>query len=72
MTMFDARTNLAKQVTDEVQNYFKEKVFETIIPRNVTLSEAPSHGLPINQYDSSSPGAKAYDSLAEEVVKRFG
>lgn len=71
MTMYDARTNLAKQVTDEVKNYFKEKVFDTIVPRNIKLSEAPSHGLPINQYDSNSPGTRAYESLADEVIKRF-
>jgi len=72
MTMFDARTNLARQVTDEVINYFKDKVFKTIIPRNVTLSEAPSHGLPISQYDDNSPGGIAYKKLADEVIERFG
>lgn len=72
MTMFDARTNLAKQVTDEVKNYFKEKVFETIIPRNVTLSEAPSHGQSIFEYDSNSTGARSYSRLVDEIIKRFG
>jgi chromosome partitioning protein len=71
MTMFDVRTNLARQVTDEVKKYFKEKVFQTIIPRNVTLSEAPSHGLPVSIYDGNSPGARAYERLAAEFIKRF-
>ena len=72
MTMYDARTNLAKQVTNEVKKYFKDKVFDTIIPRNVTLSEAPSHGLPITIYDGNSQGARAYERLADETIKRFG
>lgn len=71
MTMFDARTNLAKQVTDEVKNYFKNKVFDTIIPRNVTLSEAPSHGMPVSRYDGNSPGSRAYARLTDEFLKRF-
>ena len=71
MTMHDARTNLGKQVIDEVKKYFGEKVFESIIPRNVRLSEAPSYGMPINAYDSNSPGARAYSRLAEEVLTRF-
>lgn len=70
MTMFDARTNLSKQVTDEIHKFFGEKVFETIIPRNVRLSEAPSHGKPIMEYDPSSQGAQAYKSLAKEVIDR--
>ena len=68
LTMYDARTNLSQQVRDEVNNYFEEQVYETIIPRNVRLSEAPSFGQPINLYDNSSTGAKAYLSLAKEVV----
>ena len=72
MTMYDARTNLAKQVTNEVKKYFKDKVFDTINPRNVTLSEAPSHGLPITIYDGNSQGARAYERLADETIKRFG
>jgi len=72
MTMFDARTNLARQVTKEVKNYFGDKVFSSIIPRNVTLSEAPSHGIPINLYDQNSPGGRAYSRLAEEVIKKYG
>lgn len=70
LTMFDARTNLSIQVVDEVKNYFKEKVFRTIIPRNVRLSEAPSHGQPIGLYDSKSRGAEVYRDLAEEVLER--
>lgn len=70
LTMFDARTNLSIQVVDEVKSYFKEKVFRTIIPRNVRLSEAPSHGQPIVLYDSKSRGAEVYRDLAEEVLER--
>ncbi len=70
MTMFDARTNLAIQVVDEVKKYFPQKVFRTIISRNVRLSEAPSHGKPINIYDSRSRGAEVYRDLAKEVLER--
>jgi chromosome partitioning protein len=70
LTMFDARTNLSIQVVDEVKNYFRGKVFRTIIPRNVRLSEAPSHGLPIILYDTKSRGAEVYRDLAEEVLER--
>ena len=69
-TMYDPRTNLAQQVVKEVSAYFKTKVFSTIIPRNVRLSEAPSHGLPISLYDPLCIGAKAYKSLAQEVLDR--
>ena len=69
MTMFDARTTLSRQVVEEVRDFFGPKVFDTVIPRNVKLSEAPSHGLPINRYDPRSKGALAYAELAEEVVK---
>ncbi|MDR1144369.1 MAG: AAA family ATPase [Spirochaetaceae bacterium] len=69
-TMYDQRTRLAQDVVKEVSAYFREKVFETIIPRNVRISEAPSHGLPISQYDPVSSGGKAYQSLAEEVCAR--
>lgn len=69
LTMLDARTNLGIQVIDEVKKYFREKVFETIIPRNVRLGEAPSHGKPIIIYDSKSRGAEVYLDLAKEVVK---
>ena len=68
MTMYDSRTKLSDQVVDEVKAYFPDKVYETIIPRNVRLSEAPSHGLPISKYDGSCPGAKAYKNLTEEVI----
>lgn len=69
LTMLDARTNLGNDVIAEVKDHFGEKVYDTIIPRNVRLSEAPSHGQPINVYDVRSTGAKTYKSLAEEVVK---
>lgn len=69
LTMYDARTNLSQQVIDEVKNYFKEEVYETVIPRNVRLSEAPSFGQPIMLYDSASTGAKSYRNLAKEVTK---
>ena len=68
LTMFDARTNLGIQVIDEVKKYFQDKVYGTIIPRNVRLSEAPSHGEPIIIYDSRSRGAEVYLELAKEVV----
>lgn len=68
LTMFDARTNLSIQVVDEVKKYFKNKVYSTIIPRNVRLSEAPSHGKPIVIYDPKSRGAEVYMDLAEEVL----
>lgn len=68
LTMFDARTNLSIQVVDEVKKYFKNKVYQTIIPRNVRLSEAPSYGLPIILYDGKSKGAESYMDLAEEVI----
>ena len=70
MTMFDSRTTLSKQVVDEVQTYFGKKVFKTVIPRNVKLSEAPSHGLPVSLYARVSKGALAYSKLAREVVAR--
>ena len=68
--MFDARTNLSLQVAEDVKRYFRDKVYRTIIPRNVRLSEAPSHGKPITIYDSRSRGAEVYRELAEEVVRR--
>lgn len=68
LTMYDARTNLSQQVIDEVKNYFQDKVYETIIPRNVRLSEAPSFGQPIITYDPNSKGAIAYMALAKEVT----
>lgn len=69
LTMFDARTNLAIQVVDEVKNYFGDKVFSTVIPRNVRLSEAPSHGKPVITYDPRSKGAILYKELAQEVME---
>ena len=71
MTMYDARTNIAQQVVDEVAEHFGDKVFETKIPRNVRLSEAPSYGQPVIAYDSTCAGAIAYRALAVEFLKRF-
>ena len=70
MTMFDSRTNLAIQVAEEVKRYFPGKVYATVIPRNVRLSEAPSHGKPINAYDRTSRGSEAYAALAEEFLRK--
>ena len=72
MTMFDGRANLANQVVEEVRSHFPGKVFETIIPRSIRLAEAPSHGIPISVYAPSSPGALAYQSLAEEILTSDG
>lgn len=69
-TMYTVRTRLANDVVEDITSYFADQVFQTRIPRNVRLSEAPSHGLPINVYDGSSAGAKSYESLAEEVLSR--
>ena len=69
-TMYDSRTRLAREVVEEVTGYFKDRVFRTIIPRNVRLSEAPSHSVPINEYDPECIGALSYQKLTEEVVKR--
>ena len=66
--MFDGRNNLSHQVVHEVKNHFKDKVFETIIPRNIRLSEAPSHGKPVLLYDINSKGAESYLSLAREIM----
>lgn len=71
LTMFDSRTKLSCSVVDDVVDYFKETAFESIVPRNVRLSEAPSHGKTIFQYDDKSSGAKAYNGLAKEFIKRF-
>jgi chromosome partitioning protein len=68
--MYDPRTRLAQDVVKQVSAYFKQKVFTTIIPRNVRLSEAPSHGLPISLYDPQCSGARSYQALAREVIKR--
>ena len=72
MTMFDSRLNLSNQVVDEVDSFFKEKLFKTYIHRNVRLSEAPSFGKPALLYDANSTGAKNYLSLTEEILKRVG
>ncbi len=70
LTMFDGRTNLSIQVADEIKKYYPDKVYKTVIPRNVRLSEAPSYGQPINVYDKHSKGAIAYKNLAKEVIKK--
>ncbi len=70
LTMFDERTNLGRQVATDVREFFKEKVFRTVIPRNVRLSEAPSHGMPVLLYDVKSKGAEAYIALARELLHR--
>ena len=70
LTMFDERTNLGQQVAADVRQFFKEKVFRTVIPRNVRLGEAPSHGMPVILYDVKSRGAEAYLTLAREVLER--
>ncbi len=72
LTMLDARTNLGLEVVEEIKSYFKERVYDTIIPRLVKLSEAPSHGKPIILYDSTSRGTEAYLNLAKEVIERNG
>jgi len=69
LTMYDSRTRLSTQVSDEVKKYFTNKVFDTVIPRNIRLSEAPSHGLPITAYDPLSKGARTYKKLAKELIK---
>ena len=71
LTMFDGRTNLAQQVVDEVRGYFGDKTFDTVIPRTVRLSEAPSFGQPITTFDPTSRGARAYQRLAAEVARRL-
>lgn len=71
LTMYDSRTRLSGNVVDDVRSFFKEKAFETIVPRNVRLSEAPSYGKTIFQHDETSTGAQAYKSLAKEFIKRF-
>ena len=69
LTMYDIRTNLSNQVVKEVKKYFEDKVYKTVIPRNVKLSEAPSYGMPITLYDPKSKGAKSYDKFAKEFLK---
>jgi chromosome partitioning protein len=72
LSMFDGRTNLSIQVVEEVKKYFKEKVYTTVIPRNVRLAEAPSYGMPITEYDPKSKGAEAYIEFAEEFLELEG
>ena len=69
LTMYDMRTNLSNQVVKEVKRYFEDKVYKTVIPRNIKLSEAPSYGMPITLYDPKSKGARAYEKLAREIMK---
>ena len=71
LTMFDGRTNFSTQVAQEVRRHFPGKVFATVIPRNIRLAEAPSHGLPVTAYDRSSRGAVAYKAVAEEIKKKL-
>lgn len=71
LTMFDGRTNFSTQVAQEVRRHFPGKVFATVIPRNVRLSEAPSHGLPVTEYDKSSKGAQAYRAMALEIKEKL-
>jgi chromosome partitioning protein len=72
LTMFDARNRLSHEIARDVNRHFPDKVFQSVIPRNVRLSESPSHGLSVIEYDSKSAGAEAYQALAEEVVQRAG
>ena len=67
--MYDMRTNLSNQVVREVKRYFDDKVYKTVIPRNIKLSEAPSYGMPITLYDANSKGARCYEKLAREIIK---
>ena len=71
LTMFDGRTNFSTQVAQEVRRHFPGKVFATVIPRNIRLAEAPSHGIPVTAYDRSSRGSVAYRAMAEEIVKKL-
>jgi chromosome partitioning protein len=70
LTMYDKRNKLSSQVEKEARDYFKEKVYSTIIPRNVRLSEAPSHGVPVLIYDKSCPGSKSYFNFTDEFLKK--
>jgi chromosome partitioning protein len=70
LTMYDDRTNLSREVADEIRRHFADKVYDTVVPRNIRLAEAPSHGLPIFQYDIRSRGADAYLALAREFLRR--
>ena len=70
LTMFDTRTNFSMQVADEVKKFFKNKVYNVVIPRNVRISEAPSHGIPVIVYDQTSRGAITYKELGKEFIRR--
>ena len=72
LTMYDPRTNLSKDVEDEIRKFFPTQTFSTVIPRSVRIAEAPSYGLPILAYQPNSPGAKAYDQLAQELLLADG
>jgi chromosome partitioning protein len=72
LTMFDTRNSLSHQVSEEVRRHFPDRVYRTVIPRNVRLSESPSHGLPVLLYDPTSKGAQAYTDLAREMIEREG
>ena len=71
LTMFDGRTNFSSQVAEEVRRHFPGKVFATVVPRNIRLAEAPSHGIPVTAYDRLSRGAVAYKAMAEEIRKKL-
>ena len=68
--MYDARTNLSTQVVENVKDHLTQKIYETMIPRNIRLAEAPSYGMPINLYDPKSAGAESYMALAEEIINK--
>ena len=70
LTMYDKRNKLSFQVEQEARNYFKDKVYQTVIPRNVRLSEAPSHGVPVLVYDKNCPGSKSYYSFTDEFISQ--
>lgn len=72
MSMYDSRTRLCNEVVDEIKNHFKDKVYDTFIPRNVKLAESPSFGLPIMLYDDKCKGAEAFEALTEEFIRRQG
>ena len=71
LTMFDGRTNFCTQVAQEVRKHFPGKVFSAVVPRNIRLAEAPSHGLPVTAYDRSSRGSHAYKAMAEEIKAKL-
>ena len=71
LTMFDGRTNFCAQVAEEVRKHFPGKVYASVIPRNIRLAEAPSHGIPVTAYDKSSRGAVAYKAMAEEIYNQL-